>query len=160
MFEGQSMRFLCYWWVVTGCQDIFMRGVVPICLSFSAKASWFSSSSLSESCLVCLSTAASSKLGFCSAHSCVGDLSHLSVQGRNPSLEVCSLQVYLTLGSLWGHSIGFPLLGLGQICHPPLLRVMSHSPLLAIKFPFTALILTLLGNNSVLYLGCRLLWQS
>ena len=52
------------------------------------------------------------------AHSCVGDLPHLSVQGRSPSLEVCSLQVYPSLGFLWGHSIGFPLWGLGQICHP------------------------------------------
>ena len=53
----------------------------------------------------------------CSAHSHVGDLPHLSVQGRSSSLEVCSLQVYPSLGFLWGHSIGFPLWGLGQICH-------------------------------------------
>ena len=36
-------------------------------------------------------------------------------------------------------------------------KVTSYSPLLGINIPLAALIFTLLGNNSVLYLGCRLL---
>ena len=36
-------------------------------------------------------------------------------------------------------------------------EVTLHSPLLEVNVPLAALIFTLLGNSSVLYLGCRLL---
>ena len=93
--------------------DIFMRGVVPICLSSSAKASWFASSSLSSHVWSVYQLVHPANLVSCSAHRCVGDLPHLPAQGRSPSLEVCSLPVYLSLGFLWGNGIG-----MGQICHP------------------------------------------
>ena len=53
------------------------------------------------------------KLVSCIAHSHVGDLPCLSAQGGSPSMEVCPLPVYPSLGFLWAHGTG-----LGQICDP------------------------------------------
>ena len=48
MLEGQSIRFFGYCWVVSSVCGHFNEGVVPICLLSSAKASWFTSNSLSR----------------------------------------------------------------------------------------------------------------
>ena len=68
MFEGQSIRSLCYGQVVTSFDGHFYEKSGSNYLSSSVKASLLSSSSLSKSCLVCLSTGASSKLGFPVVH--------------------------------------------------------------------------------------------
>ena len=91
-----------------------MRGVVPICLSSLAKASWVSSSSLSKSCSGLFVNWCIQQTWFPVVHMVVLGTCFIYLYRVEVLLWKCvNFQVYLSLGFLWGHSIGFPLLGLG-----------------------------------------------